>query len=50
MKIMMTDLSRDCFSRSPGSSSKGAQADPDATDLGNDGDDDAPTTQRGRHV
>ncbi len=46
----MTDLSQDCFSRSPSSSSKGAQADPDATDLGNDGDDDAPTTQRGRHV
>jgi hypothetical protein len=40
MKTMMTNLSRDHFSRPPGSSSRGAQADPDATE--DDSDDDAP--------
>ncbi len=47
---MMTDLSRDCFSRPPGNSNRGAQADPNATDLEDDGDDDAHVAQKGRHV
>ena len=50
MKTMMTDLSRDRFSRPLGNSSRGVQVDPDATDLENDDDDDAPAAQRGRHV
>ena len=50
MKTMMTDLSRDRFSRPLGSSSRGVQVDPDATDLEDDDDDDAPAAQRGRHV
>ena len=44
MKSMMTDYSRDCFLRPPGSSSKGAQVDLDATDL--DDDDDKHAFQR----
>uniref|UniRef100_A0A2N9HPA5 Uncharacterized protein n=1 Tax=Fagus sylvatica TaxID=28930 RepID=A0A2N9HPA5_FAGSY len=50
MKTMMMDLSRDRFSRPPGSSSRGAQADPDATKTDNDDDSGAPATQRGRYV
>jgi hypothetical protein len=49
MKIIMTNLSRDSFSKPLGSSSRGAQADLDATDLEDD-DDDALEAQRGRHV
>uniref|UniRef100_A0A2N9HN27 Uncharacterized protein n=1 Tax=Fagus sylvatica TaxID=28930 RepID=A0A2N9HN27_FAGSY len=50
MKTMMTDLSRGCFSRPLESSSRGAQADPDATKTDNDDDSGAPTTQRRRYV
>uniref|UniRef100_A0A2N9G550 Aminotransferase-like plant mobile domain-containing protein n=1 Tax=Fagus sylvatica TaxID=28930 RepID=A0A2N9G550_FAGSY len=49
MKTMMTKLSRDCFSRPPGSSSRGAQADPEAIESDSDEDGGAPATQRGRH-
>ena len=49
-KTMMIDLSRDRFSRPPGSSSGGAQADPDASEDDSDDDDGAPTAQRGRYV
>jgi hypothetical protein len=49
MKIIMTNLSRDNFSKPLRSSSRGAQADLDATDLEDD-DDDALEAQRGRHV
>uniref|UniRef100_A0A2N9GUC3 Aminotransferase-like plant mobile domain-containing protein n=1 Tax=Fagus sylvatica TaxID=28930 RepID=A0A2N9GUC3_FAGSY len=38
MKTMMTDLSRDHFSRPPGSSSRGAQADLEATEFDSDED------------
>ena len=49
MKTMMTDLSRDYFSRLPGSSNEGAQADPEATKSDSDEDGGAPTAQRGKH-
>jgi hypothetical protein len=49
MKTMMTKLSRDRFSRPPGSSSRGAQADPEAIESDSDEDGGAPATQRGRH-
>ncbi len=49
MKTMMTDLSRDCFSRLPGSSSRGAQVDPEATKSDSDEDGGAPAAQRGKH-
>uniref|UniRef100_A0A2N9IDX9 Uncharacterized protein n=1 Tax=Fagus sylvatica TaxID=28930 RepID=A0A2N9IDX9_FAGSY len=45
MNSMMMDYSREHFSRPPGSSSKGAQADLDATDFDDD-DDDESTFQR----
>ncbi len=38
MKIMMVDLSWDRFSRPPGSSSRGAQADLEATEFDSDED------------
>uniref|UniRef100_A0A2N9EG48 Aminotransferase-like plant mobile domain-containing protein n=1 Tax=Fagus sylvatica TaxID=28930 RepID=A0A2N9EG48_FAGSY len=47
MKTMMTNYSLFHFSRPPGSSSRGAQADPDDTDFVDDDDDDEPTFQRG---
>jgi hypothetical protein len=47
MKTMMTDLSRECFSRPPGSSSRGAQVDLDATETNRDDDDGAPAAQKG---
>ena len=49
MKTMMTDLSRDYFSRLPGSSNKGAQADLEATKSDSDEDGGASTAQRGKH-
>ena len=49
MKTMMTDLSRDRLFRPPRSSSRGAQADLDATEDDNDDDDGAPVAQRGRY-
>jgi hypothetical protein len=48
MKTMMTDLSRDRFSRPLGSSSRGGQADPKATESDSDVDGGAPAVQRGR--
>jgi hypothetical protein len=48
MKTMMTDLSLDHFSRPLGSSSRGAQADPEAIESDNDEDGGAPAAQRGR--
>jgi hypothetical protein len=48
MKTMMTDYSRSYFSRPPGSSSRGAQADLKAIDP--EDDDDAPAAQRGRYA
>ena len=49
MKTTMMDLSRDRFSRASRSSSKGAQANPEATESDSDEDDGAPATQKGRH-
>ena len=45
---MMTDLSRDHFSRPLGSSSRGAQADLEATESDSDENGGAPAAQRGR--
>jgi hypothetical protein len=49
MKTMMMDLSRDRFSRALRSSSRGAQANPEATESDSDEDDGAPVAQKGRH-
>ncbi len=49
MKTMMMDLSRDRFSRASRSSSRGAQANPEATESDSDEDDGAPVAQKGRH-
>jgi hypothetical protein len=48
MKTLMTDYFYSRFSRPPGSSSRGAQANPDAIDP--EDDDDAPIAQRERYV
>jgi hypothetical protein len=47
MKTMMTNLSRECFSRPRGSSSRGTQVYLDATETNRDDDDGAPAAQKG---
>ena len=49
MKTMMTNLFEDHFSRPPESNSRGAQADPKATESDSDENGCAPTAQKGRH-